>query len=466
MAYTVNQATTGVQGAADQLIYVVQDTTNTGQPKFRYVCRVQLDTATIIKLKQLPNNSSCAVFDVQRVLQAYVYQDTSVYDLGLLGVDGTFDTTKIFGRNGAALRTFTMRFGYEYAPSATTQPQESLLPATDTDVTVVNGSFLTPSGSYPLSSAAANDYKMTSNSKFFLSDAAVTMQDTGNVDDVVLYPVAYDRQPSKATLAFLNGNDVGASQTVLFKVQYFQGPNGGYSAVLQNTASAGGAAPAAGLSDAESLLYLGIGPFNLESQSIDASLKPSANGDWTHYDVVAMSSAVPGNEKSATYRFVRQECSKHYTAENAYTIHWWNSKGGVDSLPLMARSTESQTIEKEAIRTSGGNSLTADGFAVPYEKTSAQGGKRAGRVRTTTTLQMNTVGGNPSVYTPFIKSLVNSSKAFISGPGMYGLNSGQPGSGLVQCYVTEAQKEYLTSVNDQSVSYALTVEISRRRPNV
>lgn len=465
MAYTVNQSTTSVQGAADQLIYVVEDTTNTGQPKYRYVCQVQLDTTTIIHLKQLPNNSACAVFDIQRVLQAYVYQDTSVYDLGLLGVDGVLDTTKIFARNGAALRTFTMRFGYEFAADANSQPQEVLLPDTDTDVKVVNGSFLTPSGSYPLSSTAANDYKMTSNSKFFLSDAVGNQADSAK-GDVVLYPVVYDVKPSKATLAFLNGDDVGVSGTNIFLVQYFTGSLAGYSSILQNTSAAGGAAPAAGLSDAESLLYLGIGPFNLESQSIDTSLRPSANGSWTHYDVVAMSSAVPGNEKSRTYRFVRQECSKYYTAENAYTIHWWNSKGGVDSLPLMARSTESQTIEKEAIRTSGGNSLTANGFTVPYEKTSAQGGKRAGRVRTRTTLQMNTIGGNPSVYTPFIKSLVNSSKVFISGPGMYGLNSSQPGSGLVQCYVTEAQKEYLTSVNDQSVSYALTVEISRRRPNV
>lgn len=465
MAYTVNQSTTGVQGAADQLIYVVKDTTNASEPKYRYVCRIQLNSATIIKLKQLPNNAACAVFDVQRVLQAYVYQDTSVYDLGLLGIDGTFDTTKIFGSNAAAIKTFTLRFGYEFAPDANSQPQEVLLPATDTDVKVVNGSFLTPTGSYPLSSSAANDYKMTSNSKFFLSDAVGNQADSAK-GDVVLYPVAYDVKPSKATLAFLNGDDVGVSGTNIFLVQYFTGSLSGYSSILQNTSAAGGAAPAAGLSDAESLLYLGIGPFNLESQSIDTSLRPSANGGWTHYDVVAMSSAVPGNEKSRTYRFVRQECSKYYTAENAYTIHWWNSKGGVDSLPLMARSTESQNIEKEPIRTSGGNSLSADGSAVPYQQTSAQGGKRAGRIRTTTTLQLNTVGGSPDVYTPFIKSLVNSSKVFLSGPGMYGLSSQEPASGLVQCYVTETQKEYLTSVNDQSVSYALTVEISRRRPNV
>lgn len=466
MAYTVKQSTTGVQGAADEIVYVVEDTTNTAEPKYRYVCRIQLDGATIIQLKQLPNNLGCAVFSVQSIVQAYVYQDTNVYGLGGTRIDGTFDSTKIFDTNASALKEFTMRFGYEYAADAGSPPQQSLLPATDTDVIVVNGSFLTPAGLYPLSSAAANDYKMTSNSKFFLSDAVVTLQETGNVEDVVVYPVAYDRQPSKATLAFLNGNDVGASQTVLFKVQYFSAAGSGYSGILENTAVTGGVAPAAGLSDAESLLYLGIGPFNLEIQSIDASLKPSANGDWTYYDVVAMSSAVPGNERSATYRFVRQECSKYYTEENAYTIHWWNSKGGVDSLPMMARSTVSQSMEKSPIRTSGGNSLTANGSPNSYVKTAAQGGKRSGRVRTTTTMQLNTLGGNPDLYTPFIKSLLNSEKVFLSGPGKYGLSSPDTGSGLVQCYVTDSQMEYFSSVNDQSMSYAVTVEISRRRPNV
>ena len=47
MAYTVNQSTTGVQGAADDLIYVVEDSPLSGTINYRYVCVVLLGAVEV-----------------------------------------------------------------------------------------------------------------------------------------------------------------------------------------------------------------------------------------------------------------------------------------------------------------------------------------------------------------------------------------------------------------------------------
>ena len=74
MAYTVNQSTTGVQGAADDLIYVVEDSPLSGTINYRYVCVVLLGAVEVIKLKQLPNNQNAAVFNIQSIAKI-VYKE-------------------------------------------------------------------------------------------------------------------------------------------------------------------------------------------------------------------------------------------------------------------------------------------------------------------------------------------------------------------------------------------------------
>ena len=69
------------------------------------------------------------------------------------------------------------------------------------------------------------------------------------------------------------------------------------------------------------------------------------------------------------------------------------------------------------------------------------------------------------MYTPFIRSLMNSERVYLSGNSKFGLNTDRNSTGVVQVYVTDAQKEYLQSVNQQVESYTVTVELSRRIPN-
>ena len=464
MAYTVNQETTGVQGAADDLIYVVKDTTNTGEINYRYVCSVRVGGVEVIQLKQLPNNLSAAVFNTRSIASNYVFQDENPYQLGRYGTDGSTDLTKIFATNTEALKTVTFRFGYEYSATAADIPVVTLDALTDTDVIVVNGNFVTPVESSPVIGSSAGNYALTGTSKLWLSDLYSI---EGTIKTSVLYSSSFN---SNATLAFLNGDDVGSTGSNYVHVSYYNGATPLNTGYFTNDTAQGGKAPAASLTDRQSLIYVGVGTFNLSSQTIDADLKPSAvgNSGWTHYDVqMADSVSLSGNETSALYRFDRVTCGKYVQDDQIYSLHWWNSKGGVDNLPMLGKVTESQSMDKKDYRTSGGNSFSADGSATDYVKQSWEGGKRSAKVHTTTTYELTTIGGSVDQLTPMIRSLLNSERAYLSGKSLFGANAKQPtsGGGVVQAYIKDTRVQYSSGVNDQAKSYKVMVEISRLRPN-
>jgi len=455
MAYTVEQTTTGVQGTYDQLVYVVKDTTNTGEPNYRYLCSIEIDGAEVIKLKQLPNNADCAVFDIRTITRAYVSQDENPWSLG------ADDPTEVFSSNTRAIKEVTVTFGYEYSVTAVTLPAETMLPATAQTVRVVNGSFYRVGDRYPLAASASDQYKINGAGRLFLSDAPASSNHT--------IPVADENGiRSRGVLAFLNGLDVGSQGAKFLHITYYNGSTVLTTSVLQNTSSTGGADPAApGLSEAYSLLYVAIAPYNLEAQNYNSAVKPSNNAGYTRYTAqFASSNILSGNETSAVYTFVRNGCCKYYDDEGAYTLHWWNSKGGVDSLPCSGMSVESQQFTRNTYNVIGGNAFNADGGTTPYVQESYDGGKRTTRVETTTTLQLSVQGGGGRIYTPLIKSLMNAERVFISGSGTFGLSVDRLDDGVMECVVTDASKDYIKDVNQQVESYSLTVEISRRRPNL
>ena len=463
MAYTVNQDTTGVQGVADDLIYVVKDTMNTGEINYRYVCSVRVGGVEVIQLKQLPNNLSAAVFNTRSIASNYVFQDENPYQLGRYGTDGEQDLDKIFSPNISAIKTFTFRFGYEYSATAADIPVVTLDALTDTDVIVVNGTFLRPATSSP-SVLGASRYALTNSVRLLLSDLTGT-------SSVIRTSILYDgSRRSNATLAFLNGDDVGSTGSGFVHVSYYNGASLLNTNYFTNTPAQGGAIPAASLTDENSLIYVGCGTYNLYYQNIVTDLKPSdaLNSGWTHYDVqMASTSTLSGSETSAIYRFERVTCGKYIQDDQIFSLHWWNSKGGVDNLPMLGKVTESQSMDKKDYRTSGGNSFDSDGTgpSTNYIKQSWEGGKRSAKVHTTTTYELTTIGGSVDQLTPMIRSLLNSERAYLSGNSLFGSNSSAAGGGVVQAYIKDTRVQYMSGVNDQAKSYKVMVEISRLRPN-
>ena len=122
MAYTVNQESTGLRGSYDDLIYVVQDTLNTGDPRYRYACEVRVDSVAVALLLQLPNNVDCAVFNTRVIAAQYVQPDEDKWFLGQAA-------SLLLSQNTKAFKTITMRFGYSSSTSIELEPVLTL----DTD---------------------------------------------------------------------------------------------------------------------------------------------------------------------------------------------------------------------------------------------------------------------------------------------------------------------------------------------
>ena len=447
MAYNVNQTSTGLRGSYDDLIYVVEDDTNTGEPKYRYACSVNVGGVPQAILRQLPNNADCAVFNPRIVAAQSVKPDENKWFLGQLA-------SNLLSTNTSAFKTVTMRFGYQYAASASLEPVLTLLPATDQTVELVSGNFTLPTSTV-IETTDSAQYIPDDSNALFLSDAPL-------VAGVYTNYVVYDTGKTNwAALAFIN---TSASTATYVRIRYFNNATQLSTTEIENSVANGGVPPSSVSADTERLLYLGVGTANLNGYSGQSSPANPANANWTHYEITLLDGA-GGNAVSATYRFERLDCNKFQQAGEFYTLHWWNSKGGLDSLVFNGKSQLSQSIKRTEYRQIGGNSFDADGTTTTYEKYSYEEGKTQSNIITTTTFSLSTAFGNPEVLSPLMMSLMNSERVYMTGSDDYGTNStGADKNKAVRVAVSDTSFQRKTSVSDGLTSYQVQVEISRLRP--
>ena len=464
MAYTVDFTSgTGVQGVADDIYFQVRDTTNYAEPKYRYLCKLTIDSVVVGTFKQLPNNYNSAVFRVQDIVSDYVHQDEQILRLGLYNSSNALSTTTIFSLNQTAIQTVTVDFGYEYAATADDAPTQTFDGGLQTTFKAINGSlrlFTVNSNA----SNSASDFAIMSSTKLFLSTVPLASASLA-VQNVI--------EGQFGALAFLNGDDVGSDYSdyvhVTFKNSSDATINTGY---FTNSSTYGGYPPAASLTDAQSLLYLGCFPENLEKQSIDTNLRPSSNANWSYYEVqFARSTTLSGNESSAAYRF-KKLCDTRYnnvpstsTFKGEYFLSWWNELGGIDNLLCDGASVVTQQTARNNYRTVGGNTFSASSVN-QYSKGSQDGGLTSSKNVTTSTVQLNTREENPEVINSLIMSLTNSPRVYVYSTAFQQTGALGKEQNWLRCVVTDTSVSYKTAVNDKVTNYTISIEISRRKPNV
>lgn len=158
------------------------------------------------------------------------------------------------------------------------------------------------------------------------------------------------------TIAFLNGYDNFNSNINKIEIKFYSITGASLnSGTITNTSANGGAVPDTGasLTNAQKLLYFGVGAGNLDTQTRNTDLQPSeaGNTNWAYYTVQGLNTA--GTGKSGTYYFIKQDGScKGFKVRR---LAWRNSLGGYDYFNFKMKSSQNVKVNRNTYSTLLGN---------------------------------------------------------------------------------------------------------------
>ena len=447
MAYTITQAPAPLAGAKDPVFVVVYDDTNTAEERYRYVCQISVDGSVIGTFKQLPNNANCGAFSLNDIFMSYVEQEENPWRLGKYLTNNDLDTAKLFSTNAKAIQTFDLNFGYEFSIISGDAPTQVLNAATDS-IKVTNATY--------------RQFALSTESNF-VGKYAISDRFGKLLSDVPLTNGVYQQWVGDnqfGALAFLNGDDVGSVGSGYLVITLYNKTGTQLSSgIIENSVTNGGEPPAGSLIDSQSLLYFGCFPANLEAQTLDATIKPSAQPTWDYYEIYLSRDNAGVSIDSDTYRFNRADCERF---DPHYTLAWWNSVGGVDQLIFSGLNKVTQDIKRTTYRTRGGNAYDADGTTNPYIDQSYQGGLKSLNPLTSTVLELTTIEQSPEHLQPLISSLMTSERVYAYGTEFGNISSTNPG--YVRVVVKDNTLTEKVGRQDGYVSYSVKVEVSRYIP--
>ncbi len=362
--------------------YVVLQSSISGLFYFKLILEVRLDSATGLllgKLKQRRNgyapdvaaDKARAVFDLRDIVNSQL-EDTnadqndttkSIHTLPNVVTGTSFP----FSVNYNQVKGVYVKCYQEYADNATDSPSERTTP-TDNDFRRYIAASLpleNARGTADFQTFAFSVFKLDDANARFLSDV---QKSTGSVVSGEVYR-NYIQEDDYHTLAFLNGKktdppnvliDEFDSELRYLYIKYYQADgteiNSGTTKKLSNAEAYGGCKPLeSGTqldSDTKRLLYVGIGPANLEAQTYDTDARPSNNAGWAYYKVYGRNTADNANV-TADYYFIKQDGScKGYKVRR---LAWRNSLGCFDYYNFKMKSTQTLDVTRDEYQTMLGN---------------------------------------------------------------------------------------------------------------
>jgi hypothetical protein len=396
MAYTIEQEPNQLNGANNPMVYVLKDTSNTGDPKYRYIAQVYISTGDSsvwvekAKIKIHKNQASVGIVDIHKIVRTYLETQTHISVESPAGTFteqtglnseihylGKHNTALLFSSNTSQLIGVKLSGGFEKATSATTAPTETLAEASYTSFSTIATTPFTNTASN-VGGLDINDgnnpmgnYVPTTVTKKFLTNAPTVQFVRGSstsADNIDYLTMGFIQDSS-------SGYITDGVAIANINVSYYQADGTLINSVdMSNEIANGGIATADDVRN--SLLYVGVGPANLENWNEGSNNhRPSSNANWVYYTIKGKSSG--GAIVTQSYYFYRYGASttgvddRHQscTRYNNIRLAWVNRLGCWDYMNFRGKSVESVDVKRtERGRLAG----SWGGATFNYENTEGQ----------------------------------------------------------------------------------------------
>jgi hypothetical protein len=330
MAVTIQNTFNDVVALQKPLV-LTASSTNTSEPKFRYVMTLDVNGVEVIKVKQQANSNNYVHFDLYQILKDYLTSKnldggTPIHKI-LATVDG--DDTAIF---------VEINVYEEYATSATTDPTE--YPSTGNATTsfiAINTTYQFKDGVTP---TLAGIYEFNN--------------DTTEIQWLTNMPTRLKTRAGEyQTAAILASDFRGAVSTSLrYSITFYEADGTQISTANITRATIGMAnfvATKSAVNAGVLYQFIPIGYQNLEDQSFNTSIRPSTQANLAYYTINIFDNS--GDYITKTYRFDIADCSKYTPIQLA----WVNALGAWDYYTFELAHTEKLNIQRETFRKPYGN---------------------------------------------------------------------------------------------------------------
>ena len=361
MAYIVEQqpSETALTSTLQPTIFTVSDVGFSGF-KYRFALKVKDDAGVVLTVLALqPNNNEAATFNISQVLDSYVKTteiqiplDDSSHSIHRLG---NKVLTQLCAKGAFTARKFLIDVGYIKSATADGDVSYTVQDA-DNKVFALRWAGHTSD----FADWDTTDIALFNISKFseaapsfntpMLSEIPINGTDTWPSGLNAATSLFKDNvtMTSFRTLATPTGTATGYDLDRSLNFYKIRVMNGAVEIGIYdiNIATSGGVASASAGSDSM-ISFVGTGPINLKLQTVNAGLATAINGTWTHYDVVAYTSASlsTANQLSGIYRYTQVDESCLY---DAFTIAFQNRAGAYDYIDVLGAQTNTTNVTSKS----------------------------------------------------------------------------------------------------------------------
>jgi len=329
MAVTIVTGFTDVVALQKPLV-LTASSTNTSEPKFRYVMTLDVNGVEVIKVKQQANSNDYVHFDLYQILKDYLTSKnldggTPIHKI-LTTVDG--GNTSIF---------IEIDVYEEYADSSILDPIERPLSAATTSFIAINTTYQFKDGVTP-TLAAIYEFDDDYTEIQWLTNMPTTLKTrAGEYQSAAILASAFNGTVDTALRVNFTFYEADGTQISTANVTR---PTIG----MENFISTKSKANAAKLYQ-----FIPVGYQNLEEQSFNVNVRPSANANLAYYTMQVFDNV--GTYQTKTYRFDIADCSKYTPIQLA----WVNALGAWDYYTFELAHTEKLNIQRETFRKPYGN---------------------------------------------------------------------------------------------------------------